>query len=89
MEARGSVSQSYAAPYLVMIGTPIMMGGGVLAYTLLGIDFNAKTGEAAFLILDPHFTSADDLQRIRAGANGHPPGCSQCLHAGHVACLGS
>lgn len=44
-----------------------MMGGGVLAYTLLGIDYNARTGEAAFLILDPHYTGADDLQRIHAG----------------------
>lgn len=50
-------------------GTPIMVGGGVLAYTLLGIDFNPRTGEAAFLILDPHFTGADDLRRIHAGAS--------------------
>ena len=63
-----------------------MMGGGVLAYTLLGIEFNAKTGEASFLILDPHFTGADDLQRIRAGAHGHLAGCSLC--AGHAACPG-
>ena len=48
-------------------GTPIMMGGGVLAYTLLGIDYNERTGEAAFLILDPHYTGADDLKRIQAG----------------------
>lgn len=45
-----------------------MMGGGVLAYTLLGIDFNSRTGEAAFLILDPHYHGADDLRRIHAGA---------------------
>lgn len=44
-----------------------MVGGGVLAYTLLGIDYNARTGEAAFLILDPHYTGADDLKRIHAG----------------------
>lgn len=44
-----------------------MMGGGVLAYTLLGIDYNARTGETAFLILDPHYTGADDLPRIRLG----------------------
>ena len=37
-------------------GTPIMIGGGVLAYTLLGVAFNDETGEAAFLILDPHYT---------------------------------
>lgn len=44
-----------------------MIGGGVLAYTLLGIDFNEATGEAAFLILDPHYTGADELGRIHSG----------------------
>ena len=32
-------------------GTPIMMGGGVLALTILGIDYNETTGDIAFLIL--------------------------------------
>ena len=40
------------------VGSPVMMGGGALAYTLLGIDFNSETGEIAFLILDPHYTGA-------------------------------
>lgn len=44
-----------------------MIGGGVLAYTLLGIDFNERTGDCAFLILDPHYTGAEDLKRIHAG----------------------
>jgi Ufm1-specific protease 2 len=44
-----------------------MIGGGVLAYTLLGIDYNESTGECAFLILDPHYTGHDDLSRIHAG----------------------
>ncbi len=48
-------------------GTPIMIGGGVLAYTLLGIAFNDRTGACAFLILDPHFTGADDLRAIQRG----------------------
>lgn len=48
-------------------GTPIMIGGGVLAYTLLGIDFNERTGACAFLILDPHFTGTDDLRAIHRG----------------------
>jgi hypothetical protein len=38
------------------VGTPVMMGGGKLAYTLLGVDYNERTGDCAFLILDPHFT---------------------------------
>ena len=80
-------------------GTPVMIGGGVLAYTLLGVCLNpspstlstavqgtpvmigggvlrtrcwacASTrprGRCAFLILDPHFTGADSLERVRAG----------------------
>ena len=40
-------------------GTPVMIGGGVLAYTLLGVDWNERTGEAAFLILDPHYVGAE------------------------------
>jgi hypothetical protein len=44
-----------------------MIGGGVLAYTLLGIDFNPDTGDAAFLILDPHYTGQDEGGKIRAG----------------------
>jgi Ufm1-specific protease 2 len=46
-------------------GTPIMIGGGVLAHTILGVDFNSNTGELKFLILDPHFTGADDLQVVQ------------------------
>jgi len=48
-------------------GTPVMIGGGVLAYTLLGIDYNAETGDCAFLILDPHFTGADEIGKITSG----------------------
>lgn len=48
-------------------GTPIMIGGGVLAYTLLGIEYNADTGECAFLILDPHYTGTDDIGKIHSG----------------------
>lgn len=48
-------------------GTPIMIGGGVLAYTLLGVDYNEMTGESAFLILDPHYTGGEDLKSIRSG----------------------
>jgi len=48
-------------------GTPVMIGGGVLAYTLLGIQFNELTGECAFLILDPHYTGGEDLKKIHQG----------------------
>lgn len=48
-------------------GTPVMVGGGVLAYTLLGVQFNEQTGDCAFLILDPHYTGSDELKKIHAG----------------------
>eukprot|EP00249_Psilotum_nudum_P018361 c26764_g1_i1 orf=595-2496(-) len=48
-------------------GTPVMIGGGVLAYTLLGVDYNESTGESSFLILDPHYIGPDDLKTIHSG----------------------
>ena len=45
-------------------GTPVMIGGANLAFTLLGIDWNAETGDVKFLILDPHYTGNDDLKTI-------------------------
>ncbi|KAK6626156.1 hypothetical protein RUM43_006462 [Polyplax serrata] len=42
-------------------GTPIMIGGGVLAHTIIGVDYNKNTGEIKFLILDPHYTGGEDL----------------------------
>lgn len=47
-------------------GTPVMIGGGVFAHTILGVDFNSNTGELKFLILDPHFTGADELQVVQS-----------------------
>lgn len=46
-------------------GTPVMMGGGQLAFTLLGIDYNEATGDCAFLILDPHYVGSEDLHVIQ------------------------
>ncbi|KAF2293237.1 hypothetical protein GH714_040593 [Hevea brasiliensis] len=48
-------------------GTPIMIGGGVLAYTLLGVDYNESSGDCAFLILDPHYTGNDEHKKIING----------------------
>ena len=45
-------------------GTPIMIGGGVLAHTILGVDYNEVTGDLKFLILDPHYTGAEDIKVI-------------------------
>ncbi|GFT01323.1 ufm1-specific protease 2 [Nephila pilipes] len=45
-------------------GTPVMIGGGVLAHTIIGVDFNQDTGDLKFLILDPHYTGSEDLHVI-------------------------
>ena len=46
-------------------GTPVMIGGGVLAHTILGIHFSEQTGEIKFLILDPHYTGGENLKLIQ------------------------
>ncbi|KAM4810198.1 ufm1-specific protease 2 [Rhinophrynus dorsalis] len=45
-------------------GTPVMIGGGVLAHTILGVTWSEATGEIKFLILDPHYKGGEDLQLI-------------------------
>lgn len=53
------------AQHFTTYGTPVMIGGGVLAHTILGIDFNSQTNELKFLVLDPHYTGADDLDIVQ------------------------
>lgn len=36
-------------------------GGGVLAHTILGVAWSETTGQIRYLILDPHYTGAEDL----------------------------
>ena len=45
-------------------GTPVMVGGGKFAYTILGVDYDKVKGECKFLILDPHFSGEDDIKNI-------------------------
>ncbi|XP_012937485.1 ufm1-specific protease 2 [Aplysia californica] len=45
-------------------GTPVMIGGGVLAHTILGVSYSELTGDISFLILDPHYTGGEDLRTI-------------------------
>lgn len=45
-------------------GTPVMIGGGVLAHTIIGVDFDELTGEVKYLILDPHYTGGEDIKTI-------------------------
>lgn len=49
-------------PLILPISSSI--GGGVLAHTILGVAWNEITGQIKFLILDPHYTGAEDLQVI-------------------------
>ncbi|KAL3661103.1 hypothetical protein V7S43_013712 [Phytophthora oleae] len=46
-------------------GTPVMMGGGQLAFTLLGVDYDPDAGVCSFLTLDPHYTGDEDLTTIQ------------------------
>lgn len=43
------------------VGTPIMLGGDVKAYTILGIEVNEESDPKVvkYLILDPHYTGSD------------------------------
>ncbi|XP_045479688.1 ufm1-specific protease 2 [Harmonia axyridis] len=60
---------AYEGPQLVRhfeeYGTPIMIGGGDLAHTILGVDYNESTGNIKFLILDPHYVGPEDLHIIQ------------------------
>ncbi|KOB68737.1 putative Ufm1-specific protease 2 [Operophtera brumata] len=40
------------------------VGGGVLAHTILGIEYNTVTHETRYLILDPHYTGAEELATV-------------------------
>lgn len=46
-------------------GSPISIGGGVLAFTILGVHYNSETCQIRFLILDPHYTGAEDIAAIQ------------------------
>jgi Peptidase family C78 len=43
----------------------LFSGGGVLAHTIIGVDWNEGTGDVKFLILDPHYTGGEDLKTIQ------------------------
>jgi len=41
-----------------------LVGGGVLAHTILGVSYDEYSEEGKFLILDPHYTGIDHLPTI-------------------------
>ncbi|XP_019862617.1 PREDICTED: ufm1-specific protease 2-like isoform X3 [Amphimedon queenslandica] len=51
-------------------GTPVMIGGGVLAHTILGVDYDEQSGDIKFLILDPHYTGPEDINLINGKGCG-------------------
>lgn len=66
--SKGSEMESRARELLMHFeqeGSPVMVGGGVLAWTILGVVRNTKTGKAKFLILDPHYEGKDQLGTIQ------------------------
>ncbi|XP_017275604.1 ufm1-specific protease 2 [Kryptolebias marmoratus] len=52
------------ANHFLTEGTPVMIGGGVLAHTILGVAWSETTGQIRYLILDPHYTGGEDLQVV-------------------------
>uniref|UniRef100_A0A7E4VXU1 Ufm1-specific protease 2 n=1 Tax=Panagrellus redivivus TaxID=6233 RepID=A0A7E4VXU1_PANRE len=48
-------------------GAPVMIGGGQLAHTIIGVDYNRRTGECFYLILDPHYVGKDTTAAVFKG----------------------
>uniref|UniRef100_A0A914H495 UFSP1/2/DUB catalytic domain-containing protein n=1 Tax=Globodera rostochiensis TaxID=31243 RepID=A0A914H495_GLORO len=44
--------------------SPVMIGGGQLAHTILGVDYNVRLGDCQYLVLDPHYTGRDNLDEV-------------------------
>lgn len=64
-------------------------GGGVLAHTILGVAWSETTGQIRYLILDPHYTGAEDLQVITDKVHVvHDPymGCISFCKAEDISC---
>jgi len=51
--------------HFVEEGTPIMIGGGVYAHSIVGVKYNEQTGGVRFLIVDPHFVGNDNLKTVQ------------------------
>lgn len=49
---------------LLLVCVLTVLGGGVLAHTILGVAWNEITGHIKYLILDPHYTGGEDLHVI-------------------------
>lgn len=63
---------------MISIILACIAGGGVLAHTILGVAWSETTGQIRFLILDPHYTGAEDLQIITDKVRSIACPASQC-----------
>lgn len=63
-EELGNIAREVAKHFQTQ-GTPIMIGGGALAFTIIGVAWNDQTGATEYLILDPHYTGEDVLNTIQ------------------------
>ena len=52
------------AAHFAAEGAPVMIGGGVLAFTMLGVARGADADDVRFLILDPHYTGNPSNARV-------------------------
>lgn len=81
------------AAHFARDGTPIMIGGGVLAYTLLGVAFSDRPdSQPRLLILDPHYTGApNNLKAIKdkgAVSSSSPVACVDRSPGGQAGAAG-
>jgi Ufm1-specific protease 2 len=37
-----------------------------LAHTILGIDYNNRSGDCQYLVLDPHYTGPENIEKVIA-----------------------
>ena len=47
------------------IGSPVMIGGGVLAHSIVGVAWDDANRKGKFLILDPHYTGSHVIGSIK------------------------
>ncbi|CDW52371.1 Probable Ufm1-specific protease [Trichuris trichiura] len=45
-------------------GTPVMIGGGVLAHVILGVFIDEASSLVKYLVLDPHYTGPEEAKSI-------------------------
>ena len=63
----GSVSRALSRYFAEEDGGFVLVGGGVLAYGVVGVDWNERSGECRYLIVDPHYTGVDELGKALKG----------------------